>query len=39
MAVLSMGLIPFIPGDIIKMIVATAITPKIKKALQNENRN
>ena len=36
-AVLSMGLIPFIPGDIIKMIVATLIAPKIKKALKNNN--
>lgn len=35
MAILSMGLIPFIPGDILKMIIATFISPSIKKAIKN----
>lgn len=34
MAVLSMGMIPFLPGDIAKMIVATLIAPSIKKAIK-----
>lgn len=37
MAIFSMGLIPFIPGDLLKMVIATAIAPKIKKALNNGN--
>ena len=37
MAVLSMGLIPFLPGDILKMIIATIITPKIKNGLKHLN--
>ncbi|MBL7575749.1 biotin transport system substrate-specific component [Peptoniphilus asaccharolyticus DSM 20463] len=33
-ALLQLGLIPFIPGDLLKMVVATAIAPKIKNAIQ-----
>ena len=31
---LQLGLIPFIPGDLLKMAIATAIAPKIKNAIQ-----
>lgn len=31
---LQLGLIPFIPGDLLKMIIATAIAPKIKSVVQ-----
>ncbi|WP_138160141.1 biotin transporter BioY [Peptoniphilus catoniae] len=33
--VLSIGMIPFIPGDLLKMIVASIAAPKIKKALMD----
>lgn len=32
-ALLGMGLIPFIPGDLFKMVVASIIAPKIKRVL------
>lgn len=32
-AVFAMGMIPFIPGDVIKMIIATIIAPKVKKSI------
>ncbi|WP_342626104.1 biotin transporter BioY [Peptoniphilus obesi] len=32
-AVLQAGLIPFIPGDIAKMLIAVLIAPRIKKAI------
>jgi biotin transport system substrate-specific component len=33
-AVLQAGLIPFIPGDIVKMIVAIILAPRIKKLIR-----
>lgn len=36
-ASLMAGVIPFIPGDLIKMILATTIGPQIRKRLKNAN--
>lgn len=33
-AALSLGVLPFIPGDIAKMVIAALIAPQIKKRLQ-----
>ncbi|WBW50482.1 biotin transporter BioY [Peptoniphilus equinus] len=33
-ALLAIGVIPFIPGDLFKMVICSVITPKIKKAIK-----
>lgn len=33
-ALLAMGVIPFIPGDLFKMVVTVLVAPKIKKAIK-----